>query len=82
MLVLSRKNRESVVVGGGSFRRPLKVTVLAISGDRVKLGFDADADVPVYRMEIWERMCATGDISISAVDPANATSQVPQMKSD
>jgi carbon storage regulator CsrA len=82
MLVLSRKNRESVMVGGGDFRRPLKVTVLAISGDRVKLGFEADADVPVYRLEIWERIRATGEIEISDVDTVNATSQVPPMRSD
>jgi carbon storage regulator CsrA len=82
MLVLSRKNRESVMVGGGGFRRPLKVTVLAISGDRVKLGFEADADVPVYRLEIWERMCATSDIAITVVDPATATADVPPMRSD
>ena len=57
MLVLSRKNRESVVMGGGGgLARVLKVTVLEISGGKVKLGFQADADIPVHREEIWERM--------------------------
>ena len=56
MLVLSRKNQESVVVGDrGSLERLVKVTVLEIAGDKVKLGFEADADIPVYRLEIWER---------------------------
>jgi carbon storage regulator len=59
MLVLSRKSRESVVVGGsGSFQRLLKVTVLEIKGTKVKLGFDVDADVPVHRSEVWERINA------------------------
>ena len=45
MLVLSRKNRESVVVGGvDGFHRLLKVTVLDIRGARVRLGFEVDAE--------------------------------------
>ena len=55
MLVLSRKYRESVVVGGvGGCDHQLKVTVLEIAGGKVKLGFDVDPAVPVYRLEIWE----------------------------
>ncbi len=57
MLVLSRKNRESVVVGGpDGLHRLLKVTVLDIRGGRVKLGFEVDADVPVHRWEVWQRI--------------------------
>jgi len=57
MLVLSRKSQESVVIGGvEGFHRLLKVTVLGISGGKVKLGFDVDADVPVHRAEVWERI--------------------------
>jgi carbon storage regulator CsrA len=60
MLVLTRKNRESVVVGGADgFHRLLKVTVLEIAGGRVRLGFEVDADVPVHRSEVWERMQAS-----------------------
>ncbi len=56
MLVLSRKHREAVVVGGsGGFERLLKVTVLDISGGRVILGFEASRDVPVQRLEVWEK---------------------------
>ena len=59
MLVLSRKNRESVVVGGADgFHRLLKVTVLDIRAANVKLGFEIDADVPVHRSEVWERIRA------------------------
>ena len=57
MLVLSRKNRESVVIGGpDGLHRLVKVTVLDIRGTNVKLGFEADPDVPVHRAEIWERL--------------------------
>ena len=59
MLVLSRKNRESVVVGGADgFQRLLKVTVLDIRGTNVKLGFEVDPDVPIHRLEGWERINA------------------------
>ncbi len=57
MLVLSRKSRESVVVGGADgLHRLLKVTVLDIRGGKVKLGFEVDEDVPVHRWEIWQRI--------------------------
>jgi len=59
MLVLTRKNRESVVIGGADgLHRLLKVTVLEITGARVRLGFEVDADIPVHRAEVWERICA------------------------
>ncbi len=62
MLVLSRKSRESVVVGGADgFHRLLKVTVLEISGRKVRLGFEVDADVPVHRSEVWERIYGNGN---------------------
>lgn len=73
MLVLSRKNREAVVIGGADgIHRLLKVTVLDIQGTKVKLGFEADADVPVHRAEVWERINAegrTGSLAEDAVAP-------------
>ena len=62
MLVLSRKNQESVVVGGAEgFHRLLRVKVLEIRGTNVKLGFEVDPDVPVHRSEVWERVQAEAD---------------------
>jgi carbon storage regulator len=58
MLVLTRKSREAVVVGGSvGFERLLKVTVLEIDGGKVRLGFEVDKEVPVHRWEVWERIC-------------------------
>ena len=57
MLVLSRKNDEAVVIGGSAgFERMIKVTVVGIKNGHVRLGFEADADVPVNRLEVWERI--------------------------
>jgi len=61
MLVLSRKRQEAVIVGGaGGFQYVLKVTVLEIRGRNVKLGFEVDAEVPVHRWEVWERIRTAG----------------------
>ena len=58
MLVLSRKNDEAVVLGGSvGFERMIKITVVEIKKGRVVLGFEADADVPINRFEVWERIC-------------------------
>ena len=57
MLVLSRKDRESVVVGrSDGVERLLKITVLEIHGGRVRLGFEAGDNFPVHRWEVWERI--------------------------
>jgi carbon storage regulator len=70
MLVLTRKTQQSVVVGGSStFTKLLKVTVLEIRGDRVRLGFEVDADVPVHRKEVWEQIHPNG----SGGSPENGT---------
>ena len=65
MLVLARKSRESVVIGSVDDRQQtLRVTVLEIRGSTVKLGFEADEDVGVYREEVWERVCAESQTRI------------------
>lgn len=62
MLVLTRKQQESVIVGGeDGIHRLLKVTVLQIAGGRVKLGFEVDGEVPVHRLEVWERLRANAE---------------------
>ena len=59
MLVLTRKCQEVVVVGGADgFNVLLKVTVLGIENGKVRLGFEAAENVPVHRLEVWERIRA------------------------
>lgn len=53
MLVLSRKLGERIVIGDR-----VTIVVLAVSGERVKLGFEAPAEVPIHRFEVHERMAA------------------------
>ena len=58
MLVLTRKNRESVVIGRSEdLEIVLEITILEIEGGRVRLGFQADAKMPIHRREVWDRIC-------------------------
>jgi len=62
MLVLSRKPRESIVIGRtGNSVRQLTITVIEIRGGKVKLGFDAEPGVSVQRSEVWAQIHA-GDL--------------------
>jgi carbon storage regulator len=71
MLVLSRKSQESVMVGRSGASEPLlKVTVLEIKSDRVRLGFEADSTIPVHRWEVWERIRAGVQPESPGEDPA------------
>lgn len=57
MLVLSRKKRESVVIGRcEDLEVTVVVTVLEITAGRVRLGFQSDPGMPIHRHEVWERI--------------------------
>jgi carbon storage regulator CsrA len=59
MLVLGRKRQESVVIGAaGGMQELVHITVLEVRGGTVKLGFQADDGVAVFREEVWQRICA------------------------
>ena len=51
MLVLSRKRNQAVVMGNG-----VTVTVLEVRGDRVRLGFQGPAEMPIHREEVYQRI--------------------------
>jgi carbon storage regulator len=51
MLILSRKRGESINIGD-----EITVTILAIYGNHVRLGFDAPKSVIVHRDEVYKRL--------------------------
>ena len=48
MLVLTRKSNQSIMIGD-----EIEVSVLAIMGERVRIGIQAPRDVPVFRKEVY-----------------------------
>lgn len=51
MLILSRKKNEQIVISDD-----IVVTVLAVEGDKVKIGIDAPKKVKVFRKELIEEV--------------------------
>ena len=51
MLVLSRRLGETLIIGDD-----IKITVLGISGNQVRLGIAAPKEVTVHREEVYRRI--------------------------
>ncbi len=48
MLVLTRKGNQSIMIGDD-----IEISVLAITGEKVRIGIEAPRSVPVFRKEVW-----------------------------
>jgi len=60
MLVLSRKFNESIIIDGG-----IKITVMEIRGNQIRLGIEAPREVGVMREELI--VAATSPMVAAAV---------------
>ncbi len=49
MLIVTRKRGESIVIDDD-----VKVTVVDVRGDKVRLGIDAPKTTPVHRKEVYD----------------------------
>lgn len=49
MLVLSRKKNESIMIDDR-----IKITVVEVRGDKVRLGIEAPREVTIHRSEVYE----------------------------
>jgi len=77
MLVLSRRIGEEIVINDN-----IRVTVVAVKGDRVRLGIVAPRDVSVDRSEVRERRMqfaavpsagsSDADVAIGVLPPRHA----------
>jgi carbon storage regulator len=55
MLVLSRKEGESIFVGDN-----IEIVVVKIVGGKVRLGIKAPDEIPIHRMEVYRYLVANG----------------------
>mgnify|MGYP000549121347 FL=1 len=51
MLALSRKENESIMIGND-----IKITILEVKGEQVKIGITAPKAVPIYREEVYTQI--------------------------
>ncbi|HVB23457.1 MAG TPA: carbon storage regulator [Ktedonobacteraceae bacterium] len=68
MLVLRRKVGESIILSG-----VISISVLAVEGERVKIGISAPADVTIVREELLRSLTNINDLHTSATPTTPAT---------
>jgi carbon storage regulator len=66
MLVLSRKVQEEIVIGDG-----IRIKVIDVQGNRVRLGIEAPHDIPVHRAEVSARINLEAQAEVSAGNSFN-----------
>jgi carbon storage regulator len=69
MLILSRKVSETVVIDGR-----IRVKIVRLEGDVVKIGVEAPADVSIHREEIYDEIQRNNKEAVTTV-----TSFLPQL---
>ena len=68
MLILSRKVGESIIINDN-----IEVVITDVSGDKVKIGFKAPKNIPIFRKEIIETKKANKS-AVSSIDNSNLSS--------
>lgn len=63
MLVLTRKIGQTIVVPSCD----LTIQVLAIQGDKIRLGFVAPRETEIHRAEVWQRITDNQEIEVELV---------------
>jgi carbon storage regulator len=58
VLVLTRKSNQSIMIGDD-----IEISVLAIMGEKVRIGIDAPRSVPVFRREVYVEIQEDQDTS-------------------
>ena len=51
MLVMSRKKNQEIIIGDD-----IRIVVVGVRGEKVRLGIECPKETPVHRREIWERI--------------------------
>ena len=69
VLVLTRKSNQSIMIGDD-----IEISVLAIMGEKVRIGIEAPREVPVFRREVY--------VEIKESEPASAGQHGERLEHD
>jgi carbon storage regulator len=70
MLVLSRKLNQAIMVGDN-----VRIVVVSVDRDQVKLGIDAPREIPVHRSEVFEEIQRANREAAGLSEPALPASE-------
>jgi carbon storage regulator CsrA len=73
VLVLTRKSNQSIMIGDD-----IEISVLAIMGEKVRIGIEAPRSVPVFRREVYVEIQEGEDDDSRFSRPASPASQTSQ----
>ena len=77
MLILSRREGETIIIDGN-----IRVTVMEVRGDQVRLGIDAPRSVTVHREEVYEQISkANAQASTVTTDDVQRLPRAPKRDS-
>ena len=71
MLVLTRKSNQSIMIGDN-----IEISVLAVMGEKVRIGIEAPRSIPVFRREVYVEIQEEGDDSDDRPDVEGALQQL------
>jgi carbon storage regulator len=72
MLVLTRKSNQSIMIGDD-----IEVSVLSITGEKVRIGIQAPREVPVFRREVYlEIQAERGGVDAKVPDGTSFRAEV------
>ena len=77
MLVLTRKGNQSIMIGD-----EIEVSVLAIMGEKVRIGIEAPRSIPVFRKEVYVDIQRDRAEKEDSDDPAAVDEALDRLKSD
>jgi len=74
VLVLTRKSNQSIMIGDD-----IEISVLAIMGEKVRIGIEAPRSVPVFRREVYVEIQEDQDTD---EDPPDVDRALEGLKAD
>jgi carbon storage regulator len=71
VLVLTRKSNQSIMIGDN-----IEISVLAVMGEKVRIGIEAPRSIPVFRREVYVEIQEEGDDTDDRPDVEGALQQL------